>query len=228
MISGSTKVGAHFTVPETAAKATTWADTDKDCWTCAFTEGAWTKDKAGDSSCVYDTTELANLAKGLTVADKKTDPKGLSLHAKVAADLTYKDLFDSVEGCAAYSDTIKETQALNKVAWALTKTTSSSTDCDSNWNPTEFTAGRDTGKGTKAKPQVPAIYSWDFTWAAASTGGWCYSRTVMPKTFKGGLLITHANDADTNFAMKIDGATTTWFDNVSLKKQGVGKTGKVV
>jgi len=50
----------------------------------------------------------------------------------------------------------------------------------------------------------------------------------MPKTFKGGLLITHANDADTNFAMKIDGLTTTWFHNVSLKKQGVGKTGKVI
>jgi len=50
----------------------------------------------------------------------------------------------------------------------------------------------------------------------------------MPKTFKGGLLITHANDADTNFAMKIDGTISSWFNNVSLKKQGVGKTGKVV
>jgi hypothetical protein len=125
MISGSTKVGAHFTVPVTATKATTWTDTETDCWTCAFTEGVWTKPKAGASSCVYDKAELANLAKGLTVADKKTDPEGLSLHAKVAADLTYKDLFASVEGCAAYTNTIKETQALNAVEWALTKTKSS-------------------------------------------------------------------------------------------------------
>jgi|TARA_B110000305_G_C19185566_1_gene514118 hypothetical protein len=49
----------------------------------------------------------------------------------------------------------------------------------------------------------------------------------MPKTFKGGLLITHANDADTSFAIKIDGVTSTWFDNVSLKASGIGKTGKV-
>ena len=125
MISGSTKVGAHFTVPVTATKATTWTDTETDCWTCAFTEGVWTKPKTGDSSCVYDKAELANLAKGLTVADKKTDPKGLSLHATVGADLTYKDLFASVEGCAAYTNTIKETQALNAVSWALTTTKSS-------------------------------------------------------------------------------------------------------
>jgi len=125
IISGSTKVGAHFTVPKTATKDSTWTDTETDCWTCAFTEGVWTKPKAGASSCVYDKAELANLAKGVTVADKKTDPEGLSLHAKVAADLTYKDLFASVEGCAAYTNTIKETQALNAVSWALTTTKSS-------------------------------------------------------------------------------------------------------
>jgi len=132
MISGSTKVGAHFAIPETAAKPTTWADTETDCWTCAFTEGAWT-DTAGTSSCVYDKVELANMAKGLTTADKKTDPLGLSLHATAAADLTYKDLFNSFEGCAAYTNTIKEVQAMSeakasaayKADWAETRTESS-------------------------------------------------------------------------------------------------------
>ena len=214
MITGSSKVGKHFTMPEVGSKAPTWGETLNDsCWTCAFTWGTWTAgngNKDGKDvtySCVFCENHVGGM-KGTAVT--------------VKPDLTYEKLFTNLEGCAKW-DSIKSVQALDATKFDATTNEVHGTGCASTWDPTKFIAGEDTGH----KNQTPAIYSWDYTWDATSTGGWCYQRTVMPKTFKGGLLITHANDVDTAFAMKIDGTATTWFDNVSLKKQGIGKTGKV-
>jgi hypothetical protein len=49
----------------------------------------------------------------------------------------------------------------------------------------------------------------------------------MPKTFSGGLLLTHTAAKDTQVAVKVDNTLDRYFNDASLVSMAIGKTGKI-
>ena len=74
--------------------------------------------------------------------------------------------------------------------------------------------------------------SWDDSWGddAVTAGDWAYLRTVMPKSFDGGLLMSvdAAADNSTHYTIKVTGATDRYFDKDTMIAAGVGNTQKVI
>jgi hypothetical protein len=77
-------------------------------------------------------------------------------------------------------------------AAALAATQSIVGRCDSTWNPKYFIdMPPHTNKTTAAlKPASSWTYSWNNV-NANTVGDWCFVRTWMPLSFKGGLIITY-------------------------------------
>jgi len=72
---------------------------------------------------------------------------------------------------------------------------------------------------------------WDNTWGsdAVTAGEWAYIRTVMPKSFDGGLRMSvdAAADNSTHYTIRIVGATDRYFNKDTMKAAGLGNTSVV-
>ena len=103
--------------------------------------------------------------------------------------------------------------------------------CKSSWDRTTFIAGTPkSNRHNDEKNGSDKAATIEYTWTAedkASEGTWCFIRTYLPTKFKGGLILTTINDADTNVALKVSTAFTRYFNSDTLPLDGVGKAGKI-
>lgn len=75
--------------------------------------------------------------------------------------------------------------------------------------------------------------SWDDSWGddAVTAGDWAYLRTVMPKSFDGGLRMSvdAAADNSTHYTIRVTGgAADRYFDKDTMIAAGLGNTQKVI
>jgi len=70
---------------------------------------------------------------------------------------------------------------------------------------------------------------WDDSWGSyVHKGEWGYIRTVMPKSFDGGLRMSVDTAKDSKYAIRIDGLTERYFDEDTMVAAGLGNTSKVL
>merc|ERR1711935_992517 len=123
-------------------------------------------------------------------------------HATRWADLTNKAMFDGLN-----------TRSGHKSIGQMVSTYDEATMMD---------------KAAKFDTKTPLGASWDDSWGddAVTAGDWAYLRTVMPKSFDGGLLMSvdAAADNSTHYTIKVTGATDRYFDKDTMNAAGVGNT----
>jgi len=224
-ISGSSKV-VGLEVPQidgSNGKALTYADiiahpeTADYQLSCVFAEGAtWEAAVAKSAKVAAKPAQCTVSADKIKALDKDAKLK-TAQDLTLDSDLTYEELFAALESVS--DQTSVENKARDSFVNSSGARTDTSVACPVAYDATTF--------GEKAQAKTGTV---EYKWAVNSdstAGQWCYSKTFLPKSFSGGLLLTHTAAADTQVAVKVDNTVDRYFNNASLKSMAIGKTGQI-
>lgn len=223
VITGSSKV-TGFEIPHHAGVAVTYADLakagDEYYLECQFAAGAtWEAEVAAVAAVAAHGKVAAVAAKAAVPAHCNVDAHHSTAAAEklaVTADpsLTYEEFFDrlaTASGQTKAQNTARDSFVIENGARAAT--VADATACPVAYDEATFAATATASLG----------YSWKAN-DATTAGQWCYSRTFLPHTFSGGLLLTHTAANDTTVAVKVDNTVDRYFDNNALVHMAIGKS----
>ena len=218
VIGSDTITHSNFKMPGTAFTYDQLQASHTHCVQCLFAGATWTPaDTTAGHIAPAKCSLSADKIKALKTADAK---KGLDVQITVDETLKYKELFAGLNVCAGV-----DTDAPFGDAQSFVHTDNGRDYiCENGFTDATFLTGVPKGKAGLG-------YTWDYKWSkqtATTEGAWCYLRTVLPKSYAGGLIVTHTNDDATNVAVKVvSGAVDRYFTKATLKTNSFGKTGKI-
>lgn len=75
-------------------------------------------------------------------------------------------------------------------------------------------------------------YAWSYKWFSqtkATDSNWCYFEELLPSNYKGGLILSHTDAGDTNFALRYSSSDgiERYYNKKTATTNSIAHTGKI-